>query len=78
MAIVKMKRLRLLGMRPDREELLSTLQRLGCVEVNEPDLDLSDPEWAALARPDGADADFRPRNGFSEKWLIEPFCHSGG
>ena len=53
MAIVKMKRLRLLGMRPDREELLSTLQRLGCVEVNEPDLDLSDPEWAALARPDG-------------------------
>ena len=36
MAIVTMKRLRLLAMREDREELLHTLQRLGCVELSEP------------------------------------------
>ena len=53
MAIVKMKRLRLLGMRSDREDLLRLLQKLGCVEVEEPAIDLADPEWAALAKPDG-------------------------
>ena len=31
-----MKRLRLLALRSDREELLHTLQRLGCVEISEP------------------------------------------
>ena len=31
MAIVKMKRLRLLALRPEREKLLRTLQSLGCV-----------------------------------------------
>ena len=31
MAIVKMKRLRLLGMRADRERMLGMLQRLWCV-----------------------------------------------
>ena len=54
MAIVKMRRLRLLAMRADREALLRLLQALGCVEVDEPELDLSDPAWAALTRPDGA------------------------
>lgn len=52
MAIVKMKRLRLLCLRPDRERLLSQLQRLGCVELREPPIDLSDPEWAGMAKPD--------------------------
>ncbi|MDO5022795.1 MAG: V-type ATP synthase subunit I [Eubacteriales bacterium] len=37
MAIVKMKRLRLLGMREDKSRLLSILQRLGCVELTELD-----------------------------------------
>ena len=54
MAIVKMKRLRLLAMHTEREELLRRLQTLGCVEVDEPEIDLSDPDWSALARPDGA------------------------
>ena len=36
MAIVKMKRLRLMGMRSERESLLHLLQKLGCVEVDEP------------------------------------------
>lgn len=52
MAIVKMKRLRLLALRPDREELLRRLQSLGCVEIREPDIDLSEPEWAGLGKPD--------------------------
>ena len=39
MAIVTMKRLRLLAMGEDREALLDALQRLGCVEVSEPTLD---------------------------------------
>ena len=55
MAIVKMKRLRLMGMRSDRESLLRLLQKLGCVEVGEPAIDLADPAWAALVKPDGRD-----------------------
>ena len=51
MAIVKMKRLRLLALRPARERLLRELQSLGCVEIREPDIDLSDPEWAGLGKP---------------------------
>ena len=53
MAIVKMKRLRLFAMRSDRESLLRLLQKLGCVEIDEPAIDLTDPNWAALAKPDG-------------------------
>lgn len=53
MAIVKMKRLRLLGLRVDREKLLRPLQSLGCVEIREPTIDLSDPEYSALAKPEG-------------------------
>ena len=55
MAIVKMKRLRLVGMRSDRESLLRLLQKLGCVEVSEPAIDLTDPDWAALAKPGGGE-----------------------
>ncbi len=54
MAIVKMKRLRLLCLRSDRERLLRELQSLGCVEIREPAIDLSDPEWAGLAKPESA------------------------
>lgn len=38
----------------ERDELLSRLIRLGCVEVNEPDDKLSDPKWAALVRRDSS------------------------
>ena len=37
MAIVKMKRLRVIAMAACREELLGQLQRLGCVEIREPE-----------------------------------------
>ena len=51
MAIVKMKRLRLVAMGSDREELLRLLQRMGCVEIDEPSVDQADPVWESLARP---------------------------
>ena len=47
MAIVTMKRLRLLAMRENREALLDDLQRLGCVEVSEPTLDGREEESGA-------------------------------
>ena len=52
MSIVKMKRLRLIGMRDQRESLLRLLQHLGCVEIDEPGDRSADPDWASLARPD--------------------------
>lgn len=50
MAIVKMKKLRVMAMAGQKEELLRQLLRLGCVEISEPDGKLADPEWAALLR----------------------------
>ena len=52
MSIVKMKRLRLFGMRSDREALFRELQHLGCVEIDEPQVDGEDALWASLSRPD--------------------------
>ena len=60
MAIVKMKGLRLLAMRSDREVLLELLQGMGCVEIDEPNQDpqtwqglLSQLGGETLSRPDG-------------------------
>ena len=52
MAIVKMKRLRMVGMVSDREELLRRLQHMGCVEIIQPEADADDPLWACLTRPE--------------------------
>lgn len=52
MAIIEMKRLRLIGLRPDRERLLRMFQTLGCVEISEPAIDLTAPEWETLTRPE--------------------------
>ena len=46
MAIVKMKRLRVVAMAARREELLRQLQRLGCVEIREPES--AGEDWAGL------------------------------
>lgn len=54
MSIVKMKRLRLIGMRSEREEMLRLLQHMGCVEIDEPSDWRDDPDWASLTRPDTA------------------------
>ncbi len=52
MAIVKMKRLHMVGMAGDREELLRLLQHMGCVEVVQPEADPDDPLWESLTRPE--------------------------
>lgn len=50
MAIVKMKRLRMVAMAADREALLRKLQHMGCVEIVQPEADPDDPLWASLTR----------------------------
>ena len=56
MAIVKMKKLRVVAMAASREELLRGLQHLGCVEISEPEnITSSDPAWAALVRRETSD-----------------------
>ena len=47
-----MKKLRVMAMASQREELLSELLRLGCVEISEPDGKLADPAWSALLQRD--------------------------
>ena len=37
MSIVAMKKLRLIGVRSQQEEILRELMLLGCVQINEPD-----------------------------------------
>ena len=54
MAIVKMKKLRLIAMREQRDELMGRLLRLGCLEVHEPEGMLSDEQTTALLRPERA------------------------
>jgi V/A-type H+-transporting ATPase subunit I len=50
MAIVKMKKLRVMAMASDRDDLLGQMLRLGCVEISEPGAKLADPKWAALLK----------------------------
>ncbi|MBR2934267.1 MAG: V-type ATP synthase subunit I [Oscillospiraceae bacterium] len=70
MSIVKMKHLRLMGLQQDREELLRVLQRMGCVEIDEPVVDRTDPEWSALQNPDvTALIHARERGGEGERAL---------
>lgn len=53
MAIVRMKRLRILALEKDRSQLLDLLQRLGCVQVESQTGKFSDPEWGEqLCKPE--------------------------
>ena len=54
MAIVKMKGLRLVAMRRDREDLLRDLQHTGAVQVEQPDASREDPVRQGLCQPDPA------------------------
>ena len=47
-----MKRLRVIALAAQRDELLQRLLQAGCVEVTEPQAELSDPEWTALLKRD--------------------------
>lgn len=63
MSIVKMKRLRLLGLLTERDELLNRLLALGCVEITESAGKLADPEYAALLHKDATNfSNFRADN----------------
>ncbi len=55
MSIVKMKKLRIIALREQRDELMQQLLRLGCVQVTKPEGVLSDPEAAAILRPERVD-----------------------
>lgn len=48
MAIVRMKRLRVIAMADQRDQILARLHHAGCVELSEPQAELSDPAWTAL------------------------------
>ena len=50
MAIVHMKKLRLMVVRGQKDALLRDLMLLGCVQVSEPDALLADAEAAAVLR----------------------------
>ena len=52
MSIAKMKRLRLIALNEQKDDLLAGLLHVGCVEVTEPEGKLSDPEWKALVHKD--------------------------
>lgn len=52
MSILTMKRLRVIALSSDRDKLLESLMKLGCVEVSSPDPEMSDPEQTSLASPD--------------------------
>ena len=55
MSIVKMKKLRVIALRAQRDELMRELMRLGCVQVVSDEELASDPEAAASLRPERAD-----------------------
>lgn len=55
MAIVKMKRLHLLSLESDKEQMMKLLQRAGCVEITEMDAELSDPEWSSMVKRERAE-----------------------
>ena len=60
MAIVRMKRLRVIALASQKEELLARLLHAGCVELSEPQEELDDPQWSALLhRSESALADVR-------------------
>jgi len=52
MAIVKMKQLHLMALLEDRPAILQQLQRMGCVEVDQPSFREEAADWVPLQRPD--------------------------
>lgn len=65
MAIVKMKKLRLLAMKSESEQILKELQKLGCLEVTDSPVDFEDEEVSSLLGKEQADLS-KCRAEFSE------------
>ena len=57
MAIVKMKKLKLLVSRADKDDVLRELMLLGCVEVSEPEELLEDQDFASLVARENTELD---------------------
>lgn len=72
MAIVKMKKLRVMAMADRREALLRALLRLGCVEISEPDGLLEDPAWVRTAA-----ARLLPSGGHQNRDQRREHCSGG-
>lgn len=53
--IVRMKKIRLYAVRSQKEDLLSDLMRLGCVELSEPASLLNDPELLSMLKNETSD-----------------------
>ena len=76
MAIVKMKHLRLVAMQQDRQELLRLLQRMGCVEIDEPHIpegeelpgEISIPDTGDLARARERSVEAERALGVLDRW----------
>lgn len=52
MAIVKMKRFRLIALKQDRATLLSRMQKLGCAEISDAESKLAEAQWSNLLHRD--------------------------
>ena len=55
MAILKMKKLRLIAVRSKKKELLRELTKLGCVEFSEVGSDIREADGEELLRSEGSD-----------------------
>ena len=79
MSIVKMKHLRLVAMQQDRQELLRLLQRMGCVEIDEPHTPdgeglpegLRVPDTGDLARARECSSEAERALGVLDRWAPE-------
>lgn len=55
MAIEKMKKLRLMAIRSQKEALMRDMMLLGCVEVTEPEQEMAEPEIAPMVKRESSD-----------------------
>ena len=55
MAIEKMKKLRLVAVRSQKEALMRDMMLLGCVQVTEPEGEMSDPSISAVVKREGSE-----------------------
>lgn len=70
MAIVRMKKLRLTGLRSQKDDMLRELMLIGCVEISEPAALLDDPEIAAVASRETSPLDkYRAENASLQRGL---------
>ena len=55
MSVISMKKVHVIGLDTVKEDLISQLIHLGCVQINDEGSRLNDERWAAVARRDGGE-----------------------